>query len=278
MEDRVISAMQQLGFTATDAKAYIGLLKSHPATGYELAARTGVPRSAIYNVLGRLESLGLVNVVHEKPARYLPLKPDRLFEMLSARFSNSLGDLKGAIQGLSVRPQEAATWTLVGYRAMLEQASALVHSAEQRVVASLWAREAQALEPALQGALARGVDVVLFSFNPIAETLGTILSYGIPEDKLETYWRHKIILIADQSRLIVGGADQSDDTRSVVTEEQALVEMALSNLVLDITLYGQRTGRDTGQIISHLTAHLAPVEDLVEAALHQGPASGHAIA
>jgi sugar-specific transcriptional regulator TrmB len=263
MEDRVISAMQQLGFTATDAKAYIGLLKSHPATGYELAARTGVPRSAIYNVLGRLESLGLVNVVHEKPARYLPLKPDRLFEMLHMRFSSSLDDLRGAIKTLAVRPQEAATWTLVGYRSMLEQASTLILSAEQRVVASLWAREALALEPALITALARGVEVVLFSFNPIPEHLGTVFSYGIPEDRLEHYWSHKIILIADQSRLMVGGADQSEDTRSVVTEEQAVVEMAMSNLVLDLTLFGQRKGCDTGHVIAGLTAHLAPVEELV---------------
>jgi sugar-specific transcriptional regulator TrmB len=263
MEDRVISAMQQLGFTATDAKAYIGLLKSHPATGYELAARTGVPRSAIYNVLGRLESLGLVNVVHEKPARYLPLKPDRLFEMLSARFSTSLDDLRGAIKTLAVRPQEAATWTLVGYRSMLEQAGALVHSAEQSVVASLWAREALALEPALLAAQARGVDVVLFSFNPLPTQLGTIFSYGIPAERLERYWTHKVILIADHARLLVGGAEQSEDTRSVVTEETALVEMAMSNLVLDLTLFGQRKRCDTGQVIAGLTAHLAPVEDLV---------------
>ncbi|MCA9614150.1 MAG: helix-turn-helix domain-containing protein, partial [Myxococcales bacterium] len=79
IEDKVVEAMRALGFNATDAKTYLALLKEHPATGYELATRSGVPRSAIYNVLKRLQSLGLINIVADKPARYVPLPPEKLF-------------------------------------------------------------------------------------------------------------------------------------------------------------------------------------------------------
>ena len=71
--------MKSLGFTATDAKAYLALVKNSPATGYELATRSGVPRSAIYGVLKRLEALGLVNPIQDKPVRYVPLAPERLY-------------------------------------------------------------------------------------------------------------------------------------------------------------------------------------------------------
>ena len=62
-QDRLIRALNQFGFTTSDAKAYMALLKSHPATGYELTASSGIPRSAIYNVLRRLEALNVVNRV-----------------------------------------------------------------------------------------------------------------------------------------------------------------------------------------------------------------------
>ena len=35
LEERIVGAMRQLGFTASDARIYLALLKRHPATGYE---------------------------------------------------------------------------------------------------------------------------------------------------------------------------------------------------------------------------------------------------
>ncbi|MBT6434877.1 MAG: TrmB family transcriptional regulator, partial [Deltaproteobacteria bacterium] len=46
MERKVLSAMTELGFTKSESKVYTALLKKQPATGYELAASSGVPRSA----------------------------------------------------------------------------------------------------------------------------------------------------------------------------------------------------------------------------------------
>lgn len=273
MEQQVIEAMRQLGFTQSDARIYLGLLKGHPATGYELATRTGVPRSAIYASLAKLEVQGLVNSVQEKPARYQPLPPQRLFELLKGRFGSALDELKGAIEQLDLQAPEARTWTLHGHRAIVEQARTLIEASEQRVVASLWRREARLLAPALRKAAGAGALVVLFSFNPLPRVPGELFSYEIPEPDLERYWSHKLILISDHSRLLVGSTEESEESRAVVTEERALIDMALSNLVLDITLYGQRTGTPSHDVIARLTEHNAPVEELVAEVLRRGDAS-----
>lgn len=266
VEDRVVAAMKELGFTVTDAKAYVALLKNHPATGYELAARSGVPRSAVYNVLKRLEGLGLVTAVQEKPAKYRPLPPEHLLELVESRFNRTLDDLRESLEGLASPTTEAATWTVQGYNAMLEQARSLVEGASTSLYGSLWRREAERLLPSLHRAVNKNAEVVLFSFNPLPEGTGHHYSYQIDERSLESYWAHKIILIADGARALIGSAEETEDNRVVVTEEAALVEMALSNLVLDITLFGQRQGVDTSTVVTRLTEHLAPVEDLVAAA------------
>ena len=67
VEDRIVAVMKRFGYTGSDARTYIALLRQHPATGYELASRGDVPRSAIYGVLKRLEQAGLVNAIPENP-------------------------------------------------------------------------------------------------------------------------------------------------------------------------------------------------------------------
>ncbi len=267
VEDRVVAAMKQLGFTATDAKAYLALLKTHPATGYELATRSGVPRSAIYNVLKRLQSLGLINAVQEKPARYVPLPPQKLLALLETRFSRNLEALEDNLHRLSDKPNESVTWNVEGYEQMLEQAQSLIERAESRVVASLWGREARQLEKSLAAAVRRDIDVMLFSFTPLPD-VGRTFSYDIDPEELSEHWEHRVILLCDRTSLLVGSAEETADNRAVVTDDPALIEMATSNLVLDLTLYGERLDVDVAPILARLTERFAPVETLLEKARH----------
>ena len=264
LEGRIVDAMKQLGFNASDARVYIALLKIHPATGYELATKSGVPRSAIYNVLHRLEGMGLINSVQKKPAKFIPLSPERLFQLLESRFKQNLEALRGELENFARPAEEAVMWTIRGYPAMLEQAQTLIREAEESVYASLWRREAMALEKPLIEARERGVRVSLFSFNALPTDLGRVCCYGIEEGELEAHWSHKIILIADHTRLLVGGADKTEDNRSVVTEEPTLVEMATNNLILDITLLGQRNHEEVSDVVRGLTERMAPVDHLLK--------------
>jgi sugar-specific transcriptional regulator TrmB len=263
MHDRALKSMQQLGFTASEARIYLWLLRHHPATGYEVAARSGVPRSAVYHTLGRLAGMGVIAAVSGKPARYVPLAPDKLVALMAARHKGSLDDLETALRSLEVRPAEASTATLVGYSAVMDQAKAMIAQSKKTLVASLWSREAHALSSALKQRVRRGVEVILFSFTPVALEGAQVFSYGLPEEALAREWRHKLILVADLGRVLVGGAEETDDNRAVVTDETTLVEMALSNLVLDITLFGQRMGVETGAAVQRLTTHMAPVDELL---------------
>ncbi len=61
--DEIIKELQKLGFSQYECKAYIGLLKHSPVTGYEVSKQTGVPRSMIYEVLGKLMDKGAVHIV-----------------------------------------------------------------------------------------------------------------------------------------------------------------------------------------------------------------------
>jgi sugar-specific transcriptional regulator TrmB len=266
MEKLVVSALEQLGFTASDAKVYLGLLQGHPATGYELAKRTKVPRSAMYAVLGRLERAGVVRGVQANPARYSPLPPQQLVSLLRDRHQSSLEELQHALERLDRNPHPASLWVTVGYGAIVQEALRIIAASQKVVAASLWSREADKLAPAFAEAAARGVEVVLFSFTPLPEVGARTFTYGIAEKELERYWPHKLIVVGDRQKLLVGNAAQSETSRATVTDEATLVEMSLSTMVLDLTLLGQRLEVDTSAAVGLLTGHLAPLEQLIEAA------------
>ncbi len=262
-EDRVVAVMKRFGYTGTDARTYIAVLRHNPATGYELAARGGVPRSAIYGVLKRLEQAGLVNAVKGKPARYVPLPPDRLVEHLETRFSRDIEDFKSAVSSVSTPDVDALTWTVSGYEAQLAEAERVIDSAEHSLVCSLWRKEALHLQPAIVRAIERGVSVTTFSFTRLPDTLGEVLCYGIDEERLGEHWSRRVVIVADRAQLLVGEADGRQLDRAVVSDEMVLVELAIANLVLDITLYAEREGIDVGNTVTRLTQRLAPIDQLL---------------
>ena len=264
VENEVIEGLMRMGLTGAESQTYLALLKASPATGYEIATRSKVPRSAIYNVLKRLEALGLVNAIQQKPAKFVPLPAAKMLELFSSRFTRNLGQLERSVENLVDEDHEALTWTVRGYEPMLERAERLISEAERTLHASLWRREADALLPALEAAVARDVALTLFSFNRLPD-VGRRFTYGIEEAALEAYWPHRIIVIADGKHLLAGGAERTEDNRAVVTDERALVEMGVSNLVLDLTLYGQRKAVDVGDVIFGITQPLAPIEALMPA-------------
>lgn len=261
----LVELLGELGFCGSDARIYLALLEQHPATGYELARRAGVPRSAIYHALHRLLSDGLVQESDRKPARFRPLPPERLLSRLESDGRRRIQELREAFANIAHRQRDNLTVHLCGYRSMLEEASRLILSCRESLFASLWRREVQALAEPLSR-ISSSREVVLFSFTELPPSPGRILSYGIAESDLERHWPHKIILVADRTTALVGGAETSDNNAAIFTEEPVLVETAISNLVLDLTLYGQRFHAEVRPLVESLTRYLAPIEELARKA------------
>ena len=86
-------SMQRLGFTDYEAKAYLALSSAFPATAYEVAKLSGLPRANVYSVLRTLELKGAIQPVGETPRRYAPVEPDDFFgDRKSTRLNSSHSD------------------------------------------------------------------------------------------------------------------------------------------------------------------------------------------
>ena len=89
-EKEIIDLLSEFGLPANLGKTYVAFLSNNPATGYEICTQSGVPRSAIYSVLNKLEALGIINSIGQSPKRYVPIPPSGLLEHFSQLHSDRI--------------------------------------------------------------------------------------------------------------------------------------------------------------------------------------------
>ncbi|MFD2351428.1 TrmB family transcriptional regulator [Nonomuraea ferruginea] len=74
----MIEELQRLGMSGYEAKAYVALVAAGaPLNGYEVAKRSGVPRSTVYETLGKLVGRGAAYEVRlgDAGVGYISLPP-----------------------------------------------------------------------------------------------------------------------------------------------------------------------------------------------------------
>lgn len=260
--------LTEFGFTNYEAKTYLCLLKNSPATGYEISQQAHVPRSVVYSVLRRLEGRGFVLSIHEKPHRYLPLAPKQLIARLQTDFGSRLNALKDNLSTFNSKPETEGFWNIRGYDSLMSTCEMLIKDAQHSVYISGWYREIERLSDAILNARKRNVDVVIFSFNAIDNSLGEVFCYGISEEQLEQYWDHKLIVVTDNNDLVMGSANQQEDEQAIWTQNRAVLTIAVNYIILDITLFGQRVKKDISQTVNRLRSeHYTQIDHLIAEAL-----------
>lgn len=250
--DRIVSALVAVGFSLNESRAYAALLVESPATGYEVGVRAQIPRSAVYGVLRRLVKAGAARSIAGSPERFAPAPAEDLLVLLRKRFETSTDELEEAIRDLDVAPKTPDAFTVHGYPRILEEAERLVRGAQHRLVISGWPREIEHLVPELKRAAKRKVYGVVFSHAELPSLPVETFSYGVPERGLEEFWKHRLVVVADDRRSLIGATEMNEADNAVISETPAIAEIATSQVALDITLLSQRTQRDVGDVMAKM--------------------------
>src|SRR6266498_1472562 len=74
-EEDASRALETLGLTGKEARAYLGLLRSGVSTAQQVSVHLGVQYPAVYRILQSLQSKGWVEVSQDRPNRYRARAP-----------------------------------------------------------------------------------------------------------------------------------------------------------------------------------------------------------
>src|ERR1700742_1023108 len=135
-QQSVIAELQRLGMSGYEAKAYVALVAAgSPLNGYEVAKRSGVPRSTVYETLAKLVGRGAAYEVRagEASVGYISLPPASLLDRLRREFDQSMDTLRAELPQVASPPQVRLIHNLADRASLLARAEDVVAAARKDV-------------------------------------------------------------------------------------------------------------------------------------------------
>lgn len=234
---RLVAALQAVGFTAYEAKAYRALVElGVAANGYEVARAAGVPTSKIYETLRQLAARGAVLVSRSEPVTYTALPHRDLTARLRDQAEEALAAVEAELEALPQAPPPGLTWTIEGTDNVLEAMGRLIARAERRLFGVLWDVQLAALAPALRRARERDIDLqiaICGRFQLGVDTTYDIAMLGAAaEERLAG--RRLAVLVRDEAEAVTAET-YLGETQALWSENRVFALLALEYARADIT-------------------------------------------
>jgi Cd2+/Zn2+-exporting ATPase len=219
----LIDQLIALGMTEYESKVYLALLGEHPATGYQLSKAAGIPRSMVYEALGRLEARGAALKTNEdKATLYRPVSPDTLLDRFEQETSVRVASLRAGLSPLYTRQDEGRLWNFSGRKEALHHAAELIADVDE-------------LRGLLAGAYERGVRLGVILTGRAAFSLGQVVRHP-PEETALHRMQKTLIVVADEREFLIAGGHAS--TTATVTTNPNMVLIARQFIWME--LFAQR--------------------------------------
>lgn len=240
-QQTVIDELQRLGMTGYEAKAYSALVAAGgPLSGYEVAKRSGVPRSTVYETISKLANRGAAYEVRtgEDVVSYIALPPTALLDRLGREFDASIDTLREALPRLAAPTHVRMMHDLPDRSSLLARAEDVVTAARTDLFVSGFPEEIEALKPVIRQAEHAGVDVTAVVFGEDDDPVGRTFThrFSAPEVVLENLGCRLLVLVADRDQAVIGGAVEAEGW-GAYTDDPAVVLVAVEYVRHDIALH-----------------------------------------
>ena len=246
-----IAGLMAVGFTEYEARVYVELLRNNPATGYQLSKAAGIPRSMVYEALGRLSARGAVLKTEEGRATlYRPLPPDTLLDRHHQEHQRLIEGLGTNLRTLYTAQDEGLIWSINDHQSVLAYALQMIREASAELFLVLADSELVMLREEIAVACERGVSVGVLLTGEGTLDCGQVARHPPLESKLQKL-THMLIVVADNREALI--ADRSPEMIATITDNLNLVLVARQFVWMELF-----TQRIYAQLGDDLLARLAP--------------------
>lgn len=234
--DELYKQLQKLGFSQYECKAYVALLKNSPITGYEISKRSGVPRSMIYEVLGKLLEKGAVYTVPSEPITYAPLPAKELIARMRNSFDRSFNFLEQNLAAVEKEQQVDVIRRISSEELVLAEMEDMISRAQNELWLSIWAPQASFIKSKADKRMKEDISVYSILFGAPEMEIGftTHHDYMSPE-VAEKRTRGRLTIVArDNEEVLIANFASSSTAWAIKTQDPALVLVAVEYIRHDI--------------------------------------------
>jgi len=237
MMNSPIDRLVKIGFSEYEAKAYVALLRKSPVTGYELSKLSSVPRSMIYEVVGKLVARGAAMTLRKEGAtKYAPVPAEELLSQLHREYGQVVSSLKEDLAHLSSTSELEYVWNIDGHENVMAKAEEMAAQAQTRLYVALLPVTFEALKPGLEEAVRRGVQVSIYTTGDLDLPGGRVIVAPMSEEALSQAGGLGLILVVDGEEVLIGEWLTATQARASWTSSPLLVFIAEHHLRTDLYL------------------------------------------
>ena len=200
-----VTRLIELGFSSYEARTYVGLLGTGPATGYAVAVATGVPQPKVYETLRKLRDRAAVVQQPGHPARWSAVGPDTLLERLEESFTGRIGSARGELAALAAPLSDAEphlVWRHRHRESIASAARTMLATADTHVYLSGTAEALGELAGEIADGDARGVEFSILHFGdlPFPAPRGRAFRHSTTDAVLRPSHRSRHLAVVVDSR------------------------------------------------------------------------------
>ena len=202
-----VAALTALGFTEMEAAVYAYLLGSPPVTAYAIAKAIGKPVANTYKTVASLQDRGAV-IVDETANRLCSAVPaEELLRGLEDAFERRRKAAAEALARVRVSGTSDGIYSLTTADQVHERAIRMIGDAVDVVLIDAFPIVLNRLTPALQQAAARGVTVVVQSYERV-RVAGAEVLIPLLHERVRARWPGQwLSLVADGAEYLSGYLD-----------------------------------------------------------------------
>lgn len=208
--NKAFEVLSALGFTEYEAKTYISLLRNSPATGYQIAKDAGIPRSMVYEALGRLANRGAVmSLPLGDTTRYAPVPVGVLLDNMRHNYEDALDEAQEVLSREELKTPLEQVWNIDGRDAVMVRAREMIRTCAKEVLVSADDSALVDLLSALDDAHKRGVKVRLLLYGEAEISFGEVIRHPRSESDLQKTGQ-SLVIVTDSSQCLIGGTGSGD--------------------------------------------------------------------
>lgn len=176
----IVKALQQVGLTEYEAKAYVALLQQPDTNGYEVAKNSGVPRAKIYEALDSLQRKGAITTTNiDKRQVYRALPYNDLLSNFKNSLNRTVADLESELARLTLPQESNMLYTVKGEEQTISRTKAIINAARVRLLLTGYPEELNVLASELKAAHERGVKIHVLSFGDFEYGLDNVYCHPV---------------------------------------------------------------------------------------------------
>jgi Cd2+/Zn2+-exporting ATPase len=252
----LLTDLGAIGFTEYEAKVYLALLRDHPATGYQLSKQAGIPRSMVYEALGRLDARGAVMKTEDpKATLYRPIPPQALLDRLANEHRARLETLYQGLEAIYTERDEGHLWTFSGEGPVLTYARNMIANPPHEAMLVLTDENMRALYDVIEAAHQRGVAIGALMTGEEDLQIGQVAYHPPHESELHKLGESLVVVVDEQEVLIAG---ERPTFTATVTTDSNMVQIGRQFVWMELFAH-----RIFAQLGPDLLSRLDPADQVI---------------